>query len=216
MGIDRVPLADFLTTPSGVARPEGYVYLWQGRPFLQLHLFEDEYTIFWRGSSGPADLLHWCQPATEEAAAEIRRSGSSVDSWYFNVRAFQPAYSTGQSEATFADLAPGALPVDHANVDSVRKRLTVLQPPTLATYVALASSPPGQWNFTLWADTPGVDETSLEAGLTSNVSLTSVAHEMFSRTSLFTDKLATAEVVDLFSNEVARRVQQRMRPRIRI
>jgi hypothetical protein len=79
MGMTVIPLKDFF----GQSRPDarGIVFVWNDKPFIQLHLFDDDYTLFWLGQTTLPGLARAFSHVTEVSQLLLNQHGSRLTLW---------------------------------------------------------------------------------------------------------------------------------------
>jgi hypothetical protein len=73
MKVSTIPLRDF--TRGQIPDARGIVFASDDKPFMQLHLFEQEYTLFWLGTADLATLTGAFDDITQSARALLRERG---------------------------------------------------------------------------------------------------------------------------------------------
>jgi len=79
MNSQVITLRDF--TGGRLPEARGSVYVWKGEPFMQLHLFDDDYTIFWLGQTNLPTLAKGFSNITDSSYDLLSRYGSRFTPW---------------------------------------------------------------------------------------------------------------------------------------
>jgi hypothetical protein len=200
MALRRLPLRQFLNDFD--ASP-GWVYMWDGAPFVQIHYRGGQYTCFWLGSCNAESIASGASAMTARINETIIRRGFGT--WSVKVRCAykQTGNPTDLYSVTESPFQSKIRPSDLK--DAV---LQHLRPFTEASafYVSLISNNVGH-SLMVWGDSEISPFDEREVGFTSTLPIEDTALDLFTQTSSFVDRVPREETEDLFVNELPRRMK---------
>jgi len=194
--LGRISVRQFLEDQ---AAPDGFVYTWEDRPFAQVEVSDQDYTLFWLGTADARTIATFARLIAENAA---RFLGTQRDIlWSVDVAAFDKPDASAKYQLSEEPVV--------RDVSSIRLLDSIgliyrKYPGASAYYVSLES----EWRgkpllIDLWADSPESRSSQPEVGLTSPVPLAAPALELFKSTVRFAKSIPLDVITDLFVNDIA-------------